>query len=58
MNKIGFLYSMTKKSLRKQLNAFFDGLKSAHFVDGKDGLFQAIPAPAVLEDGHYPNNGG
>jgi putative ABC transport system substrate-binding protein len=37
MNKIGFLYSMTKKSLRKQLNAFFDGLKSAHFVDGKDG---------------------
>jgi putative ABC transport system substrate-binding protein len=37
MDKIGFLYSMTKKSLRKQLSAFFDGLKSAHFVDGRDG---------------------
>ncbi|CAK7260418.1 YqiJ family protein [Shinella yambaruensis] len=31
---------------------------SVLIVDGKDGLFQAIPAPAVLEDGHYPNNGG
>jgi putative ABC transport system substrate-binding protein len=40
MNKIGFLYSMTKKSLRKQLNAFFDGLKSADFVDGKSGTIE------------------
>jgi putative ABC transport system substrate-binding protein len=40
MDKIGFLYSMTKKSLRKQLNAFYDGLKSANFVDGKDGTVE------------------
>jgi hypothetical protein len=31
---------------------------SVLIVDGKDGLFEAIPAPAVLEDSHYPNNGG
>ena len=40
MDKIGFLYSMTKKSLRKQLNAFFDGLKSANFVDGTNGTIE------------------
>lgn len=31
--------------------------RSVLIVDGVDGLFQAIPAPAALDD-HYSNNGG
>jgi putative ABC transport system substrate-binding protein len=37
LNEIGFLYSSTKKSLRKQFNAFYDGLKKTGFIDGHDG---------------------
>lgn len=40
LDKIGFLYSMTKKSLRKQFNAFYDGLRSVGFIDGKDGKIE------------------
>lgn len=31
---------------------------SVLIVDGENGLFQAIPAPAALADAHHSNNGG
>jgi putative ABC transport system substrate-binding protein len=40
LDKIGFLYSMRKKSLRKQFNAFYAGLEAAGFTDGITGTVE------------------
>ena len=40
MPKIGFLYSMSRKSLRKQLNAFYDGLAAGRFTEGITGTVE------------------